>query len=232
MNIKSPSTIYFLSFLIMLSIFLIVFLLNIIYKLPSRITRKIIHILTGPIFILTWKLYPEGNYGNVCSTLPFLASSLFLYLYIFKNYQLSKIMKNILSRSGNSIEIIEGPFFYGILIGILTSIFYNYHPIGIITIIILSFGDGLADVFGSNFNSFILPSPFGKKTCLGCFSFVFFSFFFSCLYCFLFFKSFYLLNCLFLAFLGCGIEFFSPSKYDNITIVLGVSFFGYKLLKW
>ena len=229
---KTPLTIYLISVIIILTLFISTILLQKIYKIPSKITRKIIHIFTGPLFILTWKLYPKGNYGKLSSTLPFLASAIFFTLHILKKYKISEFIKNILSRSGDSIELIEGPFFYGILIGILTSIFYLNHPIGIITILILCFGDGLADISGSNFNSFILPSFFGRKTFFGCFSFIFFSFFFSCLYCFYFFRKWFFFNCFVLSFLGCGIEFFSPSKYDNITIAFGVAFIGYNFLKW
>ena len=229
---KNQITIYLISIIIILLLFISTILLQKIYKIPSKITRKIIHIFTGPIFILTWKLYPKGNYGKIASTIPFLASGIFFLLHILKKYKISKLLKNIVSRSGESIELIEGPFFYGILIGILTSIFYLNHPIGIITILILCFGDGLADFFGSNFESFILPSPFGRKTFFGCLSFLFFSIIFSCIYSYFFFGNLYFFNCFILGFLGCVIEFFSPSKIDNITIVIGVSFFGYNFLHW
>ena len=229
---KNQITIYLISIIIILLLFISTILLQKIYKIPSKITRKIIHIFTGPIFILTWKLYPKGNYGKIASTIPFLASGIFFLLHILKKYKISKLLKNIVSRSGESIELIEGPFFYGIIIGILTSIFYLNHPIGIITILILCFGDGLADFFGSNFESFILPSPFGRKTFFGCLSFVFFSIIFSCIYSYFFFGNLYFFNCFILGFLGCVIEFFSPSKIDNITIAIGVSFFGYNFLHW
>ena len=229
---KNQITIYLISIIIILLLFISTILLQKIYKIPSKITRKIIHIFTGPIFILTWKLYPKGNYGKIASTIPFLASGIFFLLHILKKYKISKLLKNIVSRSGESIELIEGPFFYGIIIGILTSIFYLNHPIGIITILILCFGDGLADFFGSNFESFILPSPFGRKTFFGCLSFLFFSIIFSCIYSYFFFGNLYFFNCFILGFLGCVIEFFSPSKIDNITIVIGVSFFGYNFLHW
>ncbi len=229
---KNQITIYLISIIIILLLFISTILLQKIYKIPSKITRKIIHIFTGPIFILTWKLYPKGNYGKISSTFPFLASAIFFLLHILKKYKISELIKNILSRSDESIELIEGPFFYGIIIGILTSIFYLNHPIGIITILILCFGDGLADFFGSNFESFILPSPFGRKTFFGCLSFVFFSIIISCIYSYFFFGNLYFFNCFILGFLGCVIEFFSPSKIDNITIVIGVSFFGYNFLHW
>ena len=229
---KNQITIYLISIIIILLLFISTILLQKIYKIPSKITRKIIHIFTGPIFILTWKLYPKGNYGKIASTIPFLASGIFFLLHILKKYKISKLLKNIVSRSGESIELIEGPFFYGIIIGILTSIFYLNHPIGIITILILCFGDGLADFFGSNFESFILPSPFGRKTFFGCLSFLFFSIIFSCIYSYFFFGNLYFFNCFILGFLGCVIEFFSPSKIDNIAIVIGVSFFGYNFLHW
>ena len=229
---SNPIIIYFIILSIIASIFLIAIILNIFLNLSSKTTRKIIHVLTAPVFILLWKLYPKGNFGNICSTIPLGAASVLLFLYIFKNYNITKTMKNVLSRSGDLKEIVEGPFFYAILVGILTSIFYLNHPIGIITIIILSFGDGFADVVGSNFESLEIPSPFGKKTLYGSIAFLLFSIFFSVLYSYLFFYKLFFFNCVILSILGCIFEILSPSKYDNIFIVIGVAFFGYKFLNW
>ena len=77
---KNQITIYLISIIIILLLFISTILLQKIYKIPSKITRKIIHIFTGPIFILTWKLYPKGNYGKIASTIPFLASGIFFFI--------------------------------------------------------------------------------------------------------------------------------------------------------
>ena len=64
---SNPIIIYFIILSIITSIFLIAIILNIFLNLSSKTTRKIIHVLTAPVFVLLWKLYPKGNFGNICS---------------------------------------------------------------------------------------------------------------------------------------------------------------------
>ena len=159
---KNQITIYLISIIIILLLFISTILLQKIYKIPSKITRKIIHIFTGPIFILTWKLYPKGNYGKIASTIPFLASGIFFLLHILKKYKISKLLKNIVSRSGESIELIEGPFFYGIIIGtipfVLFFFFHIHNSIYILYLLVFYFLSPFLLMNNKNYNLISLPN--------------------------------------------------------------------------
>jgi phytol kinase len=53
-----------------------------------------------------------------------------------------------MSRKGNPKEILRGPLFYGIVFVVLTIVFWTDSPIGIIALMVLSGGDGFADIVG------------------------------------------------------------------------------------
>jgi dolichol kinase len=221
-------------FLLLFSIFFIFFITTILRYLniiSSKISRKIIHIFIAPIFLFFIPFFPNNfSFRFFLSSLPIIISFLFYFSVKNKNF-FSNIFCLIMSRSGEIKEILNGPFFYGIIVGLITFIYYINEPIGVISIINLCFGDGFADLIGSFFNSKVIFSPFGKKTFYGCFSFVFFSFLMGCVFCKYLFDKMFVFNNFLLAIVGCFSEFFSSPKFDNIFIVLGVCFVG-KFLSW
>ena len=223
---------YLISAIFLVSIFGMAVVLKKIYNVDVIITRKLIHILTAPVFVLTWLLFPpEGDYRVLCSTLPFGASAVLFLLFIFKQSKTAQTFDEILSRSGDMKEVIEGPFFYGLLIGTLTILFYHSSPVGMIAMMTLCFGDGFAGVIGKYYDSFVIPSPYGTKTFYGCSSFLICSFISSIIYCYIFFNDCYIINSLILCCSGCIIEYASNPKWDNIFIVCGVTLIGL-LLNW
>ena len=133
--------------------------------ISSRISRKIIHIGTGPIFVLSWLLFNESRFS------PFLAALIPLGITLQFALVGLGIVKDpsaveALSRSGDRREILRGPLLYGIVFVLLTVVFWRNSPIGIVALMILCGGDGLADVIGMRFGGLKLPwSP--MKTVIG-----------------------------------------------------------------
>lgn len=124
--------------------------------IESRLSRKIIHIGTGPIFVLCWLLFDDQYSARFLAALvPFATTIQFALvgLGILKDEAAVKAM----SRSGVRQEILRGPLFYGIVFVILTIIFWKDNMIGIISLMILCGGDGLADVIGKRIPSKLLP---------------------------------------------------------------------------
>ncbi|HEY9077105.1 MAG TPA: phosphatidate cytidylyltransferase [Anaerolineaceae bacterium] len=71
-----------------------------------------------------------------------------------------------MSRTGNPAEILRGPLYYGIMFVLLTVIFWKDSPVGIIALMLLCGGDGLADIIGRRVKSHKLPWS-ERKTILG-----------------------------------------------------------------
>src|SRR4030066_1002891 len=115
--------------------------------IDSHLSRKFIHIGTGPLFVLCWLLFSDNPINKFLAALvPFAFTIQFLLIGIgvIKDDASVKAM----SRSGDRREILRGPLYYGIIFVILTVIYWKSSPIGIIALMLMCGGDGLADIFG------------------------------------------------------------------------------------
>ena len=125
--------------------------------LESRMSRKVIHIGTGPIFVLCWLLFPEGvSFSRwLAALVPFLISLQFLLvgMGIIKDEAAVQAM----SRSGDRREILRGPLFYGIMFVVLTLVYWRESPIGMTALMMMCGGDGIADLVGQRIKSPRLP---------------------------------------------------------------------------
>jgi phytol kinase len=127
--------------------------------IESRLSRKIIHIGTGPIFVLCWLMFPGNWYDRYLAALvPGLITVQFalIGLGIVKDEASVKAM----SRTGDPKEILRGPLYYGIMFVLLTIIFWKTSPVGMVALLMMCGGDGIADVVGRNIKSpKLLHSP-------------------------------------------------------------------------
>ena len=124
--------------------------------IESRLSRKIIHIGTGPIFVLCWLLFDNGSAGRwMAALVPFAITVQFalIGLGVIKDEASVKSM----SRSGDPKELLRGPLFYGIAFVVLTLVFWKDSPIGIVALMLMCGGDGIADVVGRSVKSAKLP---------------------------------------------------------------------------
>ena len=124
--------------------------------ISSIISRKIIHIGTGPIFVLCWLLF------NDRPAAPFLAAMVPLGITLQFALVGTGVIKDpaavdAMSRTGDRREILRGPLFYGIVFVVLTILFWRESPVGMVALMILCGGDGLADILGKKIRSPKLP---------------------------------------------------------------------------
>jgi phytol kinase len=130
--------------------------------IESRLSRKLIHILTGPLFVLCWLLFPDEFWYErwLAALVPLLFTVQFalIGLGVVKDEASVKAM----SRSGDRREILKGPLFYGIIFVVMTLVFWKDSPIGMTALMLMCGGDGLADVMGRGLKSAPLPWSRGK----------------------------------------------------------------------
>jgi len=133
--------------------------------IDSRTSRKLIHIGTGPIFVLCWLMYPGVPISRwLAALVPLLITVQFALvgLGILKDEAAVKAM----SRTGDRREILRGPLFYGIVFVAITVLYWKDSLIGIPALMMLCGGDGIADIVGRRVNLPKLPwSP--QKTVAG-----------------------------------------------------------------
>jgi len=124
--------------------------------IESRLSRKIIHIGTGPIYVLCWLMFkdtPDARW--LAALVPFGITVQFALvgLGIMKDEASVQAM----SRSGDRREILRGPLYYGIAFVALTLIFWKTSPVGIVALMLMCGGDGIADLVGRRIASPKLP---------------------------------------------------------------------------
>ncbi len=122
----------------------------------GQLSRKIIHIGTGPIFVLCWLLFtdePSSRYLAALVPLAITAQFALVGLGIIKDEAAVQAM----SRSGDRREILRGPLFYGIVMVVVTALYWLDTPIGIVALMLMCGGDGIADILGRRFGKAKLP---------------------------------------------------------------------------
>jgi phytol kinase len=68
-----------------------------------------------------------------------------------------------MSRTGDRREILYGPLFYGIVFVVMTLIYWKNTPTGMVALMLMCGGDGLADIMGRGIKSPRLPWSKGKS---------------------------------------------------------------------
>jgi phytol kinase len=124
--------------------------------LESRLSRKLIHIGTGPIFVLCWLMYPHTQISRwLAALVPLVITAQFALVGtgIIKDEAAVRAM----SRTGDRREILRGPLFYGLVFVAVTLIYWKDSLIGIPALMMMCGGDGIADIVGRSVHSPKLP---------------------------------------------------------------------------
>ncbi len=124
--------------------------------IDSKTSRKLIHIGTGPIFVLCWLMFPNLPISRwLAALVPLLITIQFALVGtgILKDKAAVKAM----SRTGDRREILRGPLFYGIVFIAITLLYWKDSLIGIPALMMMCGGDGIADIVGRRIPSARLP---------------------------------------------------------------------------
>jgi phytol kinase len=133
--------------------------------ISSWLSRKFIHIGTGPLFVICWVLFDDSFSSRLlAAVIPLLITTQFVLvgLGVIKDEAAVKA----LSRSGDRKEILRGPLYYGIIFVVITILFWTDSPVGIVALMLMCGGDGLAEILGRRFGQTNLPWS-ETKTYLG-----------------------------------------------------------------
>ena len=120
--------------------------------IESKLSRKFIHIGTGPIFVLCWLMFPDMPIARYLAALvPLLITVQFALVGtgIMKDAAAVEAM----TRNGDPKEILRGPLFYGIVFVAITILYWKDSPVGITALMMMCGGDGIADIVGRRVKS-------------------------------------------------------------------------------
>lgn len=128
----------------------------------QTLSRKLVHIGTGPFFVLCWNLYPPVAASRWLAACVPLAITLHL-VFVARGMVHDPGVVQAMSRTGDRAEIMRGPLYYGIIFVAMTIIFWRDSPVGILALMIMCGGDGLADIIGRGWGSARLSWSTGKS---------------------------------------------------------------------
>ncbi|RIK51002.1 MAG: phosphatidate cytidylyltransferase [Chloroflexi bacterium] len=201
--------------------------------IESKLSRKLIHIGTGPIFVLCWFFFDDAPSARwLAALVPFAITVQFALIGfgVIKD----KASVDAMSRTGDPKEILSGPLYYGIMFVVLTLIYWKDSPIGIVALMMMCGGDGIADIMGRKFASAKLPWS-KEKSVAGTISVFVGGFVFSTLMLFIYVTAGvfsgtinnYLLPITTIAFVGAIIESLHYKDIDNISMTLASALVGH-----
>lgn len=154
----------------------------------SKTSRKLLHLSTGPLFVLCWPFYSSHpNAKFVAMLTPML--NLIRLLLIGSGVVDGKFAVKAASRSGDRFELLRGPMYYVITL-IFVTFLWRESPLSMLIMSTVCVGDGLADLVGRRFGREV-KLPYNKdKSVAGSAA----MFFFGSISCILFLALFQCLN--------------------------------------
>jgi phytol kinase len=182
-------------------------------------------------------MFPEVWYARwLAALVPFLITVQFalIGMGVVKDEASVKAM----SRTGDRREILRGPLFYGIVFVVMTLIYWKDSPIGMVALMLMCGGDGLAEIMGRGLKSAKLPWSKGKSVAgsLGMFiggwalaAFILGMFVLAGVFSGPF--AGYLIPITVIALAGAAVESLPLPDVDNITVTLVAVALGYLLFK-
>lgn len=194
--------------------------------ISSWLSRKFIHIGTGPLFVLCWLLFPNIPSSPFIAALVPLVITLQFFLVGIGLWR-DEAAVQAMSRTGDPREILRGPLYYGLIFVLLTVIFWYNSPTGIVALMLMCGGDGLAEILGRTYGKSRIPwSP--RKTWIGSAGMFIGGFLLSILVVAIFSSSgifsnpflTYLPATLFISVVGTAVESLPLADIDNITVTL------------
>lgn len=130
--------------------------------LDQKLSRKLVHITSGLIFVLCWPLYSTLPWAPYLAAVVPLCNGIRLLVYGLGLLRDEGLVKSV-SRQGDPKELLRGPLYYVIVLVFSTVLFWRDSPVGVVALAMMCGGDGIADIVGRRFGSSKLPWNSGKS---------------------------------------------------------------------
>ncbi|KAK4800107.1 hypothetical protein SAY86_025472 [Trapa natans] len=140
--------------------------------IEQNLSRKLVHILSGLIFISSWPIFSNSAEARYFASLVPLLNCLRLVINGFSLTTDAGLVKSV-TRKGNPEELLRGPLHYVLILILCSVIFWRDSPTGIISVAMMCGGDGIADIIGRRFGAQKLPYNQHKSWAGSCSMFLF-----------------------------------------------------------
>ncbi|KAL3773254.1 hypothetical protein ACHAW5_002418 [Stephanodiscus triporus] len=129
-------------------------------RIDPRDSRKVIHTLSAPLFIVLWPLFSDAYGARAFASVVPALNALRLYLAGTgggddgdRSSSSESELARAISRSGDARESLGGPFIYVMVLLFSTLFFWRDSPVGVVSLATMACGDGLADLVGRRLGS-------------------------------------------------------------------------------
>lgn len=144
------------------------------------VSRKLVHMGSGPLFVLCWPLFTTGLGGQLAALCVPILSVLRLLRAgrAPADSSAGAELVRAISRSGEKKEALEGPMVYTLVLVAATAFGWR-SIVSVVAVNQMAIGDGMADIIGRKFGRNRWPKfveKTGKKSVEGSVAFAFFAF--------------------------------------------------------
>lgn len=113
----------------------------------SKLSRKMIHVGSAPLFVLVWPLFSaEPTARLFAAIVPTLNAARILLSARAPEGEAALV--TAISRSGRREEVLSGPLYYVLVLFLATACAWRSSVVGVIALAQMAVGDGLADIVG------------------------------------------------------------------------------------
>ncbi|XP_061368857.1 probable phytol kinase 1, chloroplastic isoform X3 [Gastrolobium bilobum] len=165
--------------------------------LNQDLSRKLVHILSGLLFLVSWPIFSRGQHEGNWVPLPgeragsgraapavWAPSNTTKARYFAAFVPLMNCLRLLVNglslasdegliksvtRKGDPRELLKGPLYYVVILMLCALVFWRESPIGVVALAMMSGGDGVADIIGRRYGSMKIPYN-QKKSWAGCFT--------------------------------------------------------------
>jgi len=130
--------------------------------LDQKLSRKLVHTTSGPLFVLTWPLFSAAPAAKfIAAVVP--ALNMMRLLSVGSGALRDEGLVNSVSRSGDRGELLKGPLYYCVVLIAVAVLCWRDNPAGLICVSLMCGGDGLADIVGRRWGQVKLPYNSSKS---------------------------------------------------------------------
>lgn len=145
-------------------------------RMKPQVSRKVVHTTAAPLFMVLWPFFTDRPCARFfAAAVPMMQSARLAAAGLSgdpdnDDASTNELVKAI-SRSGRASETLGGPLKYSLGMGIITALEWRTSVVGILAVLQMAVGDGMADLVGRQFGKHKWRKG-GEKSVEGSASFV------------------------------------------------------------
>nr|CAD1823132.1 unnamed protein product [Ananas comosus var. bracteatus] len=143
----------------------------------QSLSRKIVHVLSGILFMSSWPFFSSSAAARYFAAIVPLLNCIRLLTHGLRLFTNEALIKSV-TREGKPEELLRGPLYYVIVLLFCVLVFWRDSPVGVVSLSMMSGGDGFADIVGRRYGAIKLPYN-RKKSWVGSISMFLSGFLFS-----------------------------------------------------